>query len=123
MTDAKPEVTLKQQIILIKQAFPPSVPAQECQAKLHFIVNISTEFVIHLSLSLPNLYYTQTDKKKKNTHKPRQQKQQHKNRRTEILEKALFRAGRQVFCPRLFGLRGLCGQHHDDVCTPAMAPG
>lgn len=36
----------------------PQTSVKQSLDALHFIVNISTEFVIHLSLSLPNLYYT-----------------------------------------------------------------
>lgn len=99
----------------------PQMSVKQSLDALHFIVNISTEFVIHLSLSLQNLYYTLTLIKTatascSNNNK---KKQAHRDSSRSSPSRAGGRASRR----RLFGLCGLCGQRHDDVCTPAMAPG
>lgn len=99
-----------------RQAKPGHTPlyCKHLHSICHSFVTVTSKPILH----------TQTDKKKK-----QQQAAATTTTTTAktgtlgFLEKAPSRAGEQASRWRLFGLCRLCGQRHDDVCTPAMAPG
>lgn len=105
--DAK--ATIKQQLILIKHAFPI---VRECQQTLS-----RTPFYSKHLHRYRHSFVTVRSKTRYHRLLP--------NRKQNTLD-YLMLVQRQVDASvwrRLFGCCGLCGQRRDDVCTPAMAPG
>lgn len=107
------EVTIKQQIILIKQAFP-IVPTDKRHEKLGCTPFYSKHLhrICHSFVTVSSRpIYTQSAEKTGN--------KAHWNSSGMLPLRQVDVSA----CRRLFGGCGLCGQRHDDVCTPAMAPG